>query len=306
MAKVSKKKLPPPRNASTFFRIRAVGQKWAPYEDLYHSVITMSWWSFFVMVALGFIAANALFAVAYLLQPGSIAGASSGSFSDAFFFSVQTMATIGYGTMAPATLFAHIMVTFEAIITMLGVALVTGVTFSKFSRPTARVVFSEKVVLGPRDGEPHLMFRMANWRGNMILEAQLRVILLVEETSLEGHVMRRPLDLPLVRDRNPMFVMTWTAMHRIDDASPFYGPDAMVRLRERKAEIFLSLMGIDETFSQTVHARRGYKLSDIVLNAHFADVLSVAEDGTRQIDYRTFHDVIPVHSETSTHGQVSP
>jgi inward rectifier potassium channel len=172
------------------------------------------------------------------------------------------------------------------------VALVTGLTFAKFSRPTARVLFANRAVIGPRDGVPHLMFRMANWRHNTILEAQLRFILLVEERTQEGQTWRRPVELPLVRDRTPLFGMTWTALHCIDEKSPFYGADALDRLRESKAEIYLSLLGIDETFAQTVHARHGYKLTDIVQNAFFSDVLTIADDGTRVIDYSGFHDVV--------------
>jgi inward rectifier potassium channel len=287
------KSLPSPRSASPI-RLRTVGRKWAPHEDLYHTVLTSSWWLFVLLVAVAFLFANALFACAYVMQPGSITNVRPGSFEDAFFFSVQTMATIGYGGMAPATFFGHVMVTFEALFAMLGIAVITGITFSKFSRPTARVLFSEKAVIGPRNGVSHLMFRMANWRRNTILEAQLHVILLLEEISEEGHVMRRPHELALVRDRNPLFALTWTAMHKIDETSPFYGPDAMSRLRDQKAQIFLSLMGTDETFSQVVHARRSYDLSDIVVGAQFADVLVALDDGTRIIDYRSFHEVIPV------------
>jgi inward rectifier potassium channel len=296
--------LPPPRSAAVL-RIRTIGRRLAPFEDLYHTVLTSSWWTFFLLVAASFLSANALFALAYMSQPGSITNVRSGSFEDAFFFSVQTMATIGYGAMAPATFFAHVMVTFEAIVTMLGVALVTGITFSKFARPTARVLFADKVVIGPRNGVPHLMFRMANWRRNTIIEAHLRVILLAEERTEEGHVMRRPHDISLVRHTNPLFALTWTAMHTIDEKSPFFGPDALERLRERKAEIFLSLMGTDETFSQTVHARRAYKLSDIVVGAQFADVLSFHQDGTRVIDYRSFHQVVPVSGEGAQLNQNS-
>src|SRR5258708_23610441 len=152
--------------------------------------------------------------------------------------------------MVPQTLHVVGLVPPAAIIAMLGVAVVTGVTFSKFARPTARVLFADKIVLGPRDGVPHLMFRMANWRRNTILEAQLHVILLLEETSSEGHVMRRPMHLPLVRDRNSLFVMTWTAMHRVDEKSPFYRPDALHKLSQRTGELLLSLMRIHATFPQ--------------------------------------------------------
>jgi len=283
-----------------FPRLRAVGRASSPIEDLYHTLLTLKWWQFFLSVGLAFIVANALFALAYAASPGTISNARPGSFEDAFFFSVQTMATIGYGTMSPITRLGHVLVTLEAIVGVLAFALITGITFSKFARPTARILFSERAVIGPRDGIPHLMFRMANYRHNTILEAQLRVVLLVEEISLEGQVLRRPLELPLVRDRNSTFILSWTAMHPIDEKSPFFGPGALERLRERKAELFLSLTGTDETFAQTVHARTGYQLHDIVENAYFADVLTVRPDGLRLIDYTRFHDVVPATPPVTT------
>ena len=277
-----------------FVPVRTVGLVRHPFQDLYHSILTCSWWQYFGGFGLIFVFANTVFACLYLLEPGSIANATPGSFRDAFFFSVQTLATIGYGAMAPATLFGHVVVTLEALTGMLGIAIVTGITFAKFSRPTARVVFSKRVVVSRRNGVPHLMFRMGNARRNMILEAQLRVIVLVEDISTEGAVMRAPIELPLVRDRTAMFVMTWTAMHAIDEKSLFFGPDAMTRLRKKRAEIFLSLNGMDETFAQPVHARCRYALDDIAQDARFKDVLRILEDGTREIDYRNFHDVVPL------------
>jgi inward rectifier potassium channel len=291
-----KTSLPPPAPSSRLPTTRVLGRKASFAEDFYHTVLTRPWWQFFTMVACVFVMTNAVFALIYASRPGAIANARPGSLEDAFFFSVQTMATIGYGSMAPVSLFAHVMVTIEAIIAMLGGALVTGLTFAKFSRPTARVLFANNMVIGPRDGVPHLMFRMANWRHNTILEAQLRFILLVEERTREGQVWRRPVELPLVRDRTPLFGMTWTAMHCIDETSPFFGEGAMDRLRARKAEIFLSLLGMDETFAQQVHARHSYKLADIIPNAYFADVLSIEADGTRVIDYADFHEVVPIIS----------
>jgi len=135
---------------------------------------------------------------------------------------------------------------------------------------------------------------MGNARSNMILEAQLRVFLLMEEITSEGTFMRRPIDLPLVRDRTAMFSMSFTAMHAIVEGSPFFGDDAMEKLRAKKAEIFLTFVGTDETFAQTVHARCHYWLDDIVPNAHFKDVLTVSADGTRLVDYRHFHDVVKI------------
>jgi inward rectifier potassium channel len=272
----------------------AVGLERAPHKDVYHFILARSWPEFFLLVAIGFIAANALFAGAYLIQPGCVANARPGSFEDAFYFSVQTMATIGYGGMYPLTRFAHITVTVEALCGIITVALVTGLTFTRFARPTARVLFSDKIVLTKRDGVPHLMFRMANWRRNQIVEAQLRVVLLLTERTREGETLRRLIDLPLVRDRTAMFFLTWTAMHVVDASSPFHGAGALEHLRDQQAEIFLSLVGYDETIGQTIHARHDYQLGDIVENARFADVLSFLPDGRRKIDYRKFHDVIVV------------
>jgi len=274
--------------------IRAIGMERAPQKDIYHFILARSWPSFFAVVGVTFLGANIVFAFAYLAQPGCVAHARPGSFEDAFYFSVQTIATIGYGGMYPLTRYAHIVVVIEAMTGMLGIAVITGLTFTRFARPSARVLFANKATITPRDGVPHLMFRMANWRRNRIVEAQLRVMLLVTEKTREGEVMRRQVDLPLVRDRTAVFFLTWTAMHRIDADSPFHGAVGMAKLAEQRAEIYLSLMGFDETIGQTIHARYEYALADIVTGARFADVLGNDARGRFQIDYRKFHDVLNV------------
>jgi inward rectifier potassium channel len=284
------------QNELRFPPVRAVGLARSPFSDLYHSILTCAWWIYFTGFVGIFLVVNAVFALLYLLAPGSIANATPGDFGDAFFFSVQTLATIGYGAMAPATTYGHIVVTSEALIGLLGLAIVTGITFAKFSRPTARVIFSDKAVLAPRNGVPHLMFRMGNARRNMLVEAQLRVGVLLEEVSAEGQVMRTPHEITLVRERTPLFSLSWTAMHKIDEKSPFFGDDWRERLAARKGELFLSLVGTDETFAAQIHAGKRYALADIVANAHFKDVLIIQEDGTRVIDYRNFHEVVPAKS----------
>ena len=275
-------------------RVRALGLQRAPHKDLYHFVLAQSWPRFFLLTAVMFVLTNLTFATLYWLSPGSVSTTRHGSFEDAFYFSVQTLATIGYGGMTPVTRYAHVVVTFEAFVGVLAVALITGITFTRFSRPSARVLFSNKAVISSRDGVPHLMFRMANWRRNRVVEARIGVVLLVTERTREGDVMRRQIDLPLVRDRTGVFFLTWTALHRIDASSPFYGPDALARLRAQGAELFVALTGLDETIGQTIHARYNYKLDDLVMNARFADVMSDDPDGTRVIDFRRFHDVIPL------------
>jgi len=250
----------------------------------------MPWWSFFVYATVGWLAKNALFAILYCVSPGCVANVDG--FEDAFYFSVQTLATIGYGAMAPATRYGHIVVVFEALVGTLGVALIVGVTFAKFARPTARVLFSERLVCNVRDGVPHLVFRLANWRGNMVVEGQLRIFVLLLEKTQEGDVIRVPRELPLVRDRTALFALTWTPMHRIDPQSPFWGGTAAVeKLRQQSAEIYLAFTGLDETIGQPVHARHMYRLEDIVWNARYADVISIEPDGTRTIDYASFHKI---------------
>jgi inward rectifier potassium channel len=272
--------------------VRARGQHVSLFEDSYHKVLRMPWWQFFAWASMGWVGVNLLFALVYVASPGCVSGAQPGSLEDAFYFSVQTLATIGYGAMAPATRYGHVVVVAEALVGTLGVALVTGVTFAKFARPTARILFSASPVVQVRDGVPHMAFRLANWRGNMVVEGQLRVMVLRMQQTHEGDVIRVPVDLPLVRDRTAIFALSWTPMHRIDERSPFWGgAAALERLRAEKAEIFLSFTGLDETIGQAIHARHTYKLDQIVYNARFADVLTIEDDGTRTIDYGRFHDV---------------
>lgn len=277
-------------------QIRAVGQKRELHGDLYHAVLGQSWFALTSIVFAGFILGNGLFSLAYWLVPGSIANARPGSLLDSFFFSVETMATIGYGEMAPANTYAHVMVTIEAFVGVVAFALVAGITFAKFSRPTAKVLFADKAVITRRNGVPYLMFRMANWRHNAIVQANLTVTILVDETSTEGEFLRRLVDLTLERDKTPFFTLTWTATHKIDDSSPFYGPDALDRLVAKHAEIILAFNGTDERLAQSVHASYSYKMQDIIPEARFADVLTLLPSGVRIIDYRLFHSVIVTNS----------
>jgi inward rectifier potassium channel len=261
--------------------------------DLYHLLVDSPWPRLLGIIATLFLIVNALFALAYLAGGDVIENARPGSFTDAFFFSVQTMGTIGYGRLAPGTVWSNLLVTVEVITGVLGLAMVTGLVFAKFSRPTARVVFSQRAVVTPHDGVPSLMFRMANARGNRIVEAQVRAVLARDETTAEGETMRRFHDLALVRDRNPLFALTWTAIHPITATSPLFGatPEGLAAVG---AEVVASLVGIDETVSQTIHARHTYAAADLVWGARLRDILSRLPDGRRQVDYALFHDVEPM------------
>lgn len=275
-------------------RLSIVGMgKWHSYwRDPYHLMLTLPWSGFLALTVLGYVVTNALFALAYLAGGDGIENARPGNFLDAFFFSVQTMASIGYGAMYPRTAYTNVLVTIEALTGLMGLAMGTGLMFARFSRPTARVTFSQVAVITPYEGVPTLMFRAANQRRNQILEAQMRVGLGRDEVSVEGQSMRRVYDLNLIRSQNPLFSLSWTAMHRIDEQSPLYGvtPES---LDEAEATLVVTLSGLDETVSQIIHARHTYASRDILWNMRFVDIISKTKDGNRFVDYSRFHDVVP-------------
>lgn len=270
------------------------GTSYSYWRDPYHLLLTISGPGFLALFAGLYLATNAVFALVYLAGGDCIENAQPGSFLDAFFFSVHTMATIGYGSMYPRTNYANAVVTIEALTGMLGVAMVTGLAFARFSLPSAKVLFSRVAVITPFDGVPTLMFRTANKRHNLIVEAQLQVTLVCNEVNLEGYFMRREHDLKLVRNQTSIFALTWMAMHPIDEHSPLYGATAET-LAEAEAEIVVTLTGLDETVSQTIHARHSFVASEILWNMRFVDTLSKTLDGKRCINYTRFHDVISLN-----------
>ena len=253
--------------------------------------MTSSWPRLLLKVVAAFIVVNCLFASAYLIA-GGIDNARRGSFADVFFFSVQTMATIGYGKMVPAGLIANLLASGQALTGLLSFALVTGLVFSKFSRPTARVRFTRNAVISVRDGVPSLMFRMANVRTNQIVEAQIHVVFARQESTLEREEVRRFYDLELTRYRNAIFSNSWTAVHPINPNSPLYGATAE-SLNASDAEIVVSLTGIDETFSQTVYARYYYDAEDIVWGARLADITHRTPEGEFILNFEGYDQVVP-------------
>jgi inward rectifier potassium channel len=261
------------------------------WRDIYHLLLTISWWKFHCIVFGLYFGTNFLFAIAYALGGDCIANAQTGSLLDKFFFSVQTMATIGYGAMYPKTLYANILVALEAPVGLLGVAMATGLMYGRFSRPTARVLFSKVALMAPNNGKLTLMFRAANKRGNQILEARLWVTFIREETNIEGYSMRRIYDLELTRSHSPFFMLTWTAMHVIDETSPLYG-ETPESLASSDADILVTLTGIDDTVAQPVNARHAYAARDLIWNHRFTDVFYDLPNGDRVIDYGHFHSVV--------------
>lgn len=267
---------------------------WYNYlNDPYHLLLTIPWAGFLTLICLGYLLANALFALAYILGGNGIENARPGNFLDAFFFSVQTMASIGYGAMYPRSTFAHILVTLESLVGLFGVTMATGLMFARFSRPTAKVIFSRVAIVTTFEGLPTLMFRTANRRRNLILEASLRVSLAKDEITTEGDFIRRIYDLKLIRNQNPSFSLTWTAMHPIDSSSPLYGV-TQEELEEDETTIIITLTGLDETVGQNIYAHYTFAAKDILWNMRFVDILSWTPNGDRYIDYSHFHDVTPL------------
>lgn len=282
----------PPRGGDPSDVVR-VGGKRAPLSDLYHFLLVASWWRVMLLVASVYAGLNALFASLYLAGGDCLVGARPGSFADAFFFSVQTFSTIGYGVMSPRTPYAGAVVACEAFVALVTVAMATGLMFAKFSRPTARVLFSDRLVIGARNGKPTLMLRMANERGNDVIEASFRVTILKPEITAEGETIRRLFDLKLLRDETPLFTVSFTAFHEIDEASPLRGETA-ASLERGAVRFIVTVTGHDGTYAQTIHARRVYEAREVVWNARFVDVLSNAGDGRLLIDLSRFHDVEPL------------
>jgi len=261
------------------------------WDDLYHALLTLSWIKLFAVVGAGYIITNIIFAFLYLAAGNGIENMREGDFFDAYFFSVQTMATIGYGAMYPKTLFANILVAIEALLGLVGVSVGSGLVFARFALPKARVMFSRIAVVSPHNGVPTFMFRVANERQSWILEAQVNVSVVISEITEEGQAMRRFYKLPLFRNQSSLFALTWTVMHPINESSPLYGV-TLEEMQEKEMEILITITGIDQTVSDNIHAHHSYIPTEILWNHKFIDILSKTRNGKRSVDYSCFHNAI--------------
>jgi inward rectifier potassium channel len=259
------------------------------WQDIYHSALTISWPVFFVSLALIFLALNASFATLYMLGTTPIANQFPKGFGGAFFFSVETLATVGYGDMHPQTVYAHWIATLEIFVGMSGIALATGLIFARFSRPRARIMFSRYAVVRPIDGHMTLLARAANGRQNMITEARGMMRMMRVETSPEGYSLRKLYDLPLVREQHPAFQFSWTLMHVIDETSPLFGETAE-SMEAREATLLVTIEGADEQTSQTMQARHTWEADAIRWQHKYVDLVR-EEDGVSHIDYMHFHEI---------------
>ncbi len=285
------------RDPGADYEIRVVGDRSSVLRDFYHLLLKRPWWVTLASISGMFLSANALFAVAFLIV-GGVAHARPGSFGDAFFFSVETMGTIGYGYMYPESMAANLVMVVESITGLTLIALSTGLVFAKFSRSTARMVFSRQAVISTLNGVPTLMFRLGNQRGNQIVDAQLRVVMIRTERQTDGGTFYRMLDLPLTRQRALSLSRSWNVLHLIDGTSPLSGetPDTLV---EKEIELQVLVVGLDDVTMQTVHAQHRYFAKDILWGHKLVDVLSETPEGHLLLDLRRFHDVEPVPGASS-------
>jgi inward rectifier potassium channel len=268
------------------------GQDGSQWKDVYQYVLSMSWLQFILALACVYLVLNGFFATLYYLNAGGIAGARPGSFADCFFFSVQTIGSIGYGALAPKSTYVNLVVTSESFFAILYAAISTGLVFARVSRPFSRVIFSNVAVIVPFEGRKTLMFRAANQRANAILDATATVSLARQTMTGEGFSMRRFEELSLVRARTPLFGLSWTVMHVIDEKSPLYGVTEDTCFDD-DVEIIVLLSGTDETFSSVIYARHSYQAEDIQFGRRFVDVLLRDPSGLVEVDLHRFNDTEP-------------
>ena len=263
------------------------GTEW---RDVYQWILSLTWSRFAALITAVYIAINLVFATLYWLGGDGIAGMSPGSFPEAFFFSVQTLATVGYGHLYPQTAYAHVVTTIEIIIGMFWLAMMTGLIFVRFARPMARIVFSDSVVIASFNGQPTLMVRVGNLRSHRLVETEFRVMLMRDEPLLEdGEMFRCFHALKLHFDRLIVFPAALTLRHTIDETSPLYG-ETPESLEASRALLVASAVGVETVIPAAVQSLRDYSWQDIRFGEHFVDIYTDHGDGRLTVDYARIHE----------------
>lgn len=263
------------------------------WTDLYHRSMIVQWPVFFGIAALIFVVLNAGFGFLYWLGHEPIANVSPDLPLplSLFYFSIETLATVGYGDMHPQTNYGHIVATIEIFTGMSFLAVMTGLIFARFSRPKARFVFARHPVVTTHQGEPTLMIRIANARHNAISQATARLWMFRLEDTKEREQFRRYYELKLERREHPMFSLSWTLLHVIDQSSAFYGMTADDFAAVESA-LILNVDGVDDNSAQRLYARQIYSRNDIRWQHRYRDITSLSEQGRLVLDYSKFHEVV--------------
>jgi inward rectifier potassium channel len=277
------------------FKVDTSDHEAQPWRDLFHFCMKISWPSLIALMASVFVVLNLLFALLYHAVPGSVANLNPLNLLGAFFFSVETIATVGYGDMHPGSVYGHVISSIEIFFGMVSVAVMTGVMFARFSRPRAMVRFAEVCVITPVDGRQVLMIRAANCRQNIVMETTAQLRLVRQTRNGEDFMLRRVDDLKLVRSDYPVFIFGWNLMHIVDETSPLAGESAE-SLAMSQAMINLTLSGTDETTGQVLMARHHYDAEDIRFNYRYREMLTRTPDGVDHLDYSVISVVDRVES----------
>jgi inward rectifier potassium channel len=272
--------------------IETLGLSQGFWTDLYHRSMTVYWPVFFGIAAAVFVTLNAIFAFLYFLGNEPIANVAEHNPLEYFYFSIETLATVGYGDMHPQTDYGHFIATIEIFTGMCFLAVMTGLIFARFSRPRARFVFATHTVITQREGQSTLMIRTANARHNTISRATARLWMIRAERTSAGDQLRRFYELKLDRNEHPMFVLSWMLFHVIDKDSPLHGMTAS-DLSEGDALLVLNVSGLDDSSAQQLHARHIYSWRDIRWQHRYRDITSVSPQGRFLLDYTKFHDLVP-------------
>lgn len=285
-------------NRDGSFNVRRQGLSVFDSSALFHHMLRISWSRFNIFVAGSILLLNTIFAFGYLLcGEGALGGATGATlaerFMEAFFFSVQTATTIGYGHLTPVGVAANILASLEVMVGLLGFALATSIMFARFSRPNPKILFSDNAIIAPYHSISAFEFRLINVRSSQLIQLEIRVLLSRLEEHL-GKRVRRFHELRLERNEVVFFPSNWTVVHPIDDSSILHGITKEEFL-SWDPEIMILLTGTDETFSQTVHARTSYKATEIVWGASFMDMYQPADGGTISVDLARFHGTSPAH-----------
>lgn len=290
-------------NKDGSFNVARTGLDFWSSLSAYHWLLNMSWTRFFLLISGAYFIANSFFAWLYTLcGPGALTRAAGPPleprYLEAFFFSVETLSTIGFGNIVPVTTTANVIVMLEAMCGLLGFALVTGIMFARFAKPTARIVFSRKAVIAPYHGISGFEFRIANARSSQIVDLEAKVTFSRFEER-NGNMMRQYYPLELERSTVAFFPLSWTIVHPIDESSPLFGV-TREQLLSSAGEFLILLSGLDETFAQVVHARSSYLAEEVEWGRKFVNIFQRDDDGRVGIDMERLHQTEPTTGDDHT------
>jgi len=266
------------------FEITKTGVNRYDLRDPYHLAVTLTWPRFFLMLFVADLTINTIFALLYMLVPGSVTNTRPGSFIDAFFFSMETLATVGYGVSAPATIYGHIIASSEIMCGLTFTAIATGLIFVRFSRPKAKILLADKAVVTNYNGKPTLMIRVGNGRMSLLANADAHVNAIIKEESPEHLSFRRVHELRLAKERLTVFAMTWTLLHELDETSPLYGlsPEQII---EREVRLVAFIEAHDHALGVRVNNIHNYAPEDILFGMRYQDSITIDDaTGSANVD----------------------